>query len=160
VLEGKPKSKCNLQHHRDELSDSELDLLWKTIDLNDSEENGDKTKAYNQQSPPKRQPSPLNNLQLVIEKYIPGGRFFLYSLYFPIWKMNLSVASEWQAQLQTILGSLAPNKLSKACDPLKNNSLTQLFFTCSPRGVSLSPKNQKETTVSSMLKQSNKKLSN
>ncbi len=143
-----------------ERSDAELDALWKTFDLNDNEgyKDAQKTSPHLNTAQPK-QSSPLNNLKLFIEKYIPGGRLFLHSFYFPIWRTNLKVANEWQEQLQTLLGSLLPKKYSNTFDCLKNNRVTQLFFSHDLQDLAAqtSEHNDKEIKTSPVPKQQSNK---
>lgn len=116
-----------------ERSDAELDALWQTFDLNIEDSEDDKAASSPLNPDQSKQSSPLNNFRLFIEKYIPGGRLFLYSFYFPILRINLNIANEWQEQQQTLLGSLLPSQHSKTFDSLKNNRITELFFSYNPQ---------------------------
>lgn len=139
--ENQRKSKTHPQKSSAQRSDAELDALWKTFDLNDKED--DEHSKINPTNINLAQPksSNLNKLKLYIEKYIPGGRFFLHSFYFPIWRANLNIANEWQNQLQTLLSPLLPDK---AIAHLKNNRVAQLFFAYSSQDPVIQPKGHKK----------------
>tara|TARA_R110002110_G_scaffold271566_1_gene486969 strand:+ start:71013 stop:71426 length:414 start_codon:yes stop_codon:yes gene_type:complete len=81
------------------LSDSELDAVWRTINLEDSQEEGE----LSLESEPLKPPSRVDRIKMFIEEYVPGGRLILYSILSPIAHANIDAANCWVEQLNTFL---------------------------------------------------------